>query len=160
MHPIDILTQTVSGLTTGKFSHSDLEAVRLNTQEMRSRDDEIGMLADSFHQMSEQLQETLSSLQAELEEHKRIDAELEKERRILANILENDPSGVALVDRKGIFQYLNSEFTRITGYTLQDIPSEKDWLPRPIRIRLTGSMSWIPIGGTGPRPKRRMRNSS
>lgn len=130
MHPIDILTQAVSGLTSGKFSHSDLEAMRMNTKDMRARNDEIGMLADSFYQMSEQLQETLSNLQEELEEHKRIDAELEKERRILSNILENDPSGVALIDRKGIFQYLNPEFTHITGYTLQDIPTEKDWLPK------------------------------
>jgi len=130
MHPIDILTQAVSGLTTGKFSHSDLEAMRMNTKDMRFRNDEIGMLADSFYQMSEQLQETLSNLQEELAEHKRIDAELEKEKRILSNILENDPSGVALIDRKGIFQYLNPEFTHITGYTLQDIPTEKDWLPK------------------------------
>ena len=130
MHPIDILTQTVSGLTSGQFSPSDLEVMRMNTKDMRFRDDEIGMLADSFHQMSERLQETLSNLQAELEEHKRIDAELEKERRILSTILENDPSGVALIDRKGLFQYLNPEFTHITGYTLQDIPTEKDWLPK------------------------------
>lgn len=130
MHPIDILTQAVSGLTSGQFSSSDLEAMRVNTQDMRFRDDEIGMLAGSFHQMSERLQETLSNLQAELEEHKRIDAELEKERRILSTILENDPSGVALIDRKGIFQYLNPEFTHITGYTLQDIPTEKNWLPK------------------------------
>ena len=128
LHPIDTLTRAVSVLTSGKFSQADLEATRTNMIDFRARNDEIGLLADSFYHMSEQLQETLTNLQQELDERKKIDAELEKERRILSTILENDPCGVALIGRHGVFQYVNSEFTRITGYTLQDIPVEKDWL--------------------------------
>lgn len=128
LRPIDILTQTVAGLTSGKFSHSVLIATRHNVIDIRSRNDEIGMLADSFYKMSEQLQDTLSNLQQELAEHKRIDAELVRERSILSTILENDPSGVALINKKGVFEYVNPEFTRITGYALLDIPKESIWL--------------------------------
>ncbi len=45
-------------------------------------------------------------------------------------ILENYPRGVALVDRRGTYKYINHKFTEITGYTLSDIPSGKDWLER------------------------------
>ena len=130
LHPIDILTQTVSGLTSDKFRHTDLEATRLNTFDIRSRNDEIGLLAHSFYDMSVQLQGTLSSLQQELDENRRVEAALERERRILATILENDPSGVALINKNGAFQYVNPEFTRITGYSLQDVPKESIWLQK------------------------------
>jgi len=128
LHPIDVLTKAVVGLTSGKFSHADLEATRQNVLDIRSQNDEIGLLADSFYRMSLQLQETLANLQQELDEHKRIDAELGRERRILSTILENDPSGVALIGKNGVFEYVNPEFTRITGYTLEDIPRESIWL--------------------------------
>jgi PAS domain S-box-containing protein len=127
LHPIDILTQAVTSLTSGKFSPSDFEATHLRLFKIRSRNDEIGMLADSFYKMAIQLQETLSSLQQELAEHKRVDAELERERSILATILKNDPSGVVLIDHHGVFRYVNPEFTNITGYTLRDISTIQEW---------------------------------
>ncbi len=127
LHPIDILTQAVTGLTSGKFSPSDFETTYLHLFKIRSRNDEIGILADSFYKMAIQLQETLSSLQQELAEHKRVDAELERERSILSTILKNDPSGVVLIDHQGVFQYVNPEFTNITGYTLLDISTIQEW---------------------------------
>lgn len=127
LHPIDILTQAVTGLASGKFSHADFESTHLRLLKIRSRNDEIGVLADSFYKMALQLQETLSSLQQELSEHKRVDAELERERSILSTILKNDPSGVVLTDHLGVFQYANPEFTNITGYTLQDVSTIQEW---------------------------------
>jgi PAS domain S-box-containing protein len=127
LHPIDILTQAVTSLTSGKFSPSDFETTHLRLFKIQSRKDEIGMLADSFYKMAIQLQETLSSLQQELAEHKRIDAELERERSILSTILKNDPSGVVLIDHHGVFRYVNPEFTNITGYTLRDISTIQQW---------------------------------
>ncbi|MBA4416566.1 MAG: hybrid sensor histidine kinase/response regulator [Syntrophus sp. (in: bacteria)] len=52
---------------------------------------------------------------------------LRKERETFFTILENDPTGVAMIDPNGAYQYINPEFTRITGYTLQDIPNGKNW---------------------------------
>ncbi|MCE5262323.1 MAG: PAS domain S-box protein [Deltaproteobacteria bacterium] len=127
LHPIDILTQAVTGLTSGKFSPFDFETTHLRLSRIRARNDEIGTLADSFSKMATQLQETLSSLQQELAEHKRIDAELERERSILSTILKNDPGGVVLIDHRGVFQYVNPEFTNITGYTLRDISTIDQW---------------------------------
>ncbi len=127
LHPIDILTQAVTNLASGKFSHSDFEKMHGHLLKIRSRNDEVGMLSDSFYKMALRLQETFSSLQQELAEHKRIDAELERERSILSTILENDPSGVVLIGPDGVFQYVNPEFTRITGYTLRDVSTLEEW---------------------------------
>jgi PAS domain S-box-containing protein len=52
---------------------------------------------------------------------------LQRERETFLTILENDPSGVALIDSDGVCLYLNPEFTAITGYTLDDVPTEDDW---------------------------------
>jgi len=43
-------------------------------------------------------------------------------------VLGNLPVGIALVDHTGVCGYLNPEFTGITGYTLEDVPTETDWL--------------------------------
>jgi len=125
--PIDILTGAVTDLTFGNFSDNDLESVRSRLAKIRTRGDEIGTLADSFSRMAKQLRETLSSLQHELLEHKRTDRELEKERNILSTILENDPSGIVLIDRQGAFQYLNPAVTSIIGYTAEDFAVVREW---------------------------------
>ncbi|MHB8092356.1 MAG: sensor histidine kinase [Syntrophales bacterium] len=125
--PIDVLTEAVTDLTFGNFSDNDLESVRSRLAAIRNRGDEIGTLADSFSRMAKQLRETLSSLQHELLEHKRTDRELEKERNILSTILENDPSGIVLIDRQGAFQYLNPAVTSIIGYTAEDFAVVREW---------------------------------
>ena len=55
---------------------------------------------------------------------------LEKERETFFTILENDPTGVALIDRHGAYRYINPELTRTTGYTIKDIPTGRDWLEK------------------------------
>lgn len=53
--------------------------------------------------------------------------QLEKEREIFFPILHKAPYGIVLIDKEGEFLYINPEFTHITGYTLQDIHSRRDW---------------------------------
>ena len=55
---------------------------------------------------------------------------LQKEREISLSILENAPYGVALIDEGGKYIYINPEFVNTTGYTLQDIPTGKDWFQK------------------------------
>jgi PAS domain S-box-containing protein len=62
--------------------------------------------------------------------HKGMEEELKKERETFFTVLKNYPHGVALVDRNGINQYVNPEFTKITGYTLEDIPTGRDWFQK------------------------------
>ncbi len=60
-------------------------------------------------------------------ELKRVEGLLEKERETFFLILHKAPYGVALIDKEGSFIYVNPSFTRITGYTIEDILTERDW---------------------------------
>jgi diguanylate cyclase (GGDEF)-like protein/PAS domain S-box-containing protein len=58
---------------------------------------------------------------------KQAEEQLKKEREIFYSTLQEAPNGVILIDKDGKYLYINSEFTDITGYTLEDIPTGKDW---------------------------------
>ena len=53
---------------------------------------------------------------------------MQQEKETFYTILQHSPYGVVLVDRDGKHLYVNPEFTKITGYTLEDISTGKDWL--------------------------------
>jgi len=69
----------------------------------------------------------------------------QKEKETLATILESTPHGIAMIDKKGQYRYINSYFTKITGYTLKDIPTKEDWFKKayPDREhRMKASQAW------------------
>ena len=58
---------------------------------------------------------------------KEIEQLLKSERETFYGILQKAPYGAALVDRDGRYLFINPEFTSITGYTLEDIPTGREW---------------------------------
>jgi diguanylate cyclase (GGDEF)-like protein/PAS domain S-box-containing protein len=64
----------------------------------------------------------------DITERKRAEELLKKEREIFYSTLQEAPNGVVLIDKDGRYLYINSAFTAITGYTLNDIPTGKAWL--------------------------------
>jgi PAS domain S-box-containing protein len=66
----------------------------------------------------------LKRIEAELAEAREL---LEKERKTLFPILHKAPYGIILIEKDGRFLYVNPEFTRITGYTVEDSYAERDW---------------------------------
>jgi diguanylate cyclase (GGDEF)-like protein/PAS domain S-box-containing protein len=58
---------------------------------------------------------------------KRTEELLKQERETFYSTLQEAPNGVVLIDKEGRYLYINSAFTAITGYTLKDIPTGKDW---------------------------------
>jgi diguanylate cyclase (GGDEF)-like protein/PAS domain S-box-containing protein len=70
----------------------------------------------------------VAQIKAEIMERKAAEELLQRERENFYSILQEAPNGVALIDKDGRYRYINSEFTNITGYTLEDIPTIKDWL--------------------------------
>lgn len=46
------------------------------------------------------------------------------------SILQKVPYGVALIDKDGNYLFLNPEFTNITGYSINDIPTGRDWFKK------------------------------
>lgn len=45
-------------------------------------------------------------------------------------IFQNDPHGIVQIDKKGTYLYVNPQFTEITGYSLQDVPSGREWFQK------------------------------
>jgi PAS domain S-box-containing protein len=58
---------------------------------------------------------------------KRTEELLKEERETFYSTLQESPNGVVLIDKEGRYLYINDAFTVITGYTLKDIPTGKDW---------------------------------
>lgn len=63
----------------------------------------------------------------DITERKRAEELLQKERETFLSILQKAPYGVILIDKDGKYLYINPEFTNITGYTLEDVPTGTDW---------------------------------
>jgi PAS domain S-box-containing protein len=61
-------------------------------------------------------------------ERKQAEELLQKERDTFYSILQKAPYGVMLIDKDGNHSFVNTEFTNITGYKLEDVPTTKDWL--------------------------------
>ncbi|MCD4722023.1 MAG: PAS domain S-box protein [Desulfobacula sp.] len=66
----------------------------------------------------------------DITEKKQTERILYKEKERLSTIFESNPHGMAMVDNNGQYLYINSCFTKITGYTLKDIPSRKEWFEK------------------------------
>jgi len=79
---------------------------------------------------------------------------IRKDRETFLTILENYPHGVALVLKDGAYRYVNQKFTEITGYSLKDTPTGRQWFqnafPDPEYRRGVMSTWSIDMKRTGP----------
>jgi PAS domain S-box-containing protein len=71
---------------------------------------EFGILANTFNQMAENLQQTTSNLK-----------KAEQHNALLANALEHVADAIEITDEEANFLYVNPAFTKITGYTSQEV---------------------------------------
>jgi PAS domain S-box-containing protein len=67
------------------------------------------------------------ALVADITERKRAEESLQKEHDAFFSVLQKAPYGVVLFDKAGVTTLINAEFTSITGYTHDDIPTLKAW---------------------------------
>lgn len=49
---------------------------------------------------------------------------------VFSAVIEKAPYGVIVLDKEGNFLYVNPEFTKITGYSLEDVPDGTTWLSK------------------------------
>jgi len=55
---------------------------------------------------------------------------LKEKTATLNHIIESNPHGIALIGANDQYLYVNSFFTKLTGYTLKDIPDKKTWFKK------------------------------
>lgn len=66
----------------------------------------------------------------EIAEHTIAESELSLERKSFRIIMEHAPFGMALIEKDGIFKYVNPKFRELFGYSLDEIPSGMEWFKR------------------------------
>jgi PAS domain S-box-containing protein len=64
----------------------------------------------------------------DITKRKTMEKQLIKEKETFFSVLEDNPHGIAVINHKDRYLYVNPEFTAITGYTLADIPASQDWI--------------------------------
>lgn len=52
---------------------------------------------------------------------------LRNERNRFQILLESAPFGIIMMDRDGVFQYINPKFRELFGYELNEVPNSKEW---------------------------------
>jgi PAS domain S-box-containing protein len=55
---------------------------------------------------------------------------LSREKQKLQLLVEKSPFAVAIIDQEGNYTYVNPKFTELFGYTLEDIPTGRDWFEK------------------------------
>jgi PAS domain S-box-containing protein/putative nucleotidyltransferase with HDIG domain len=63
-------------------------------------------------------------------ERKQAREQLLREKERFQALVENSPFGVAIIQKDGRYQYVNSSFVKIFGYTMEDIRSSEEWFVR------------------------------
>ena len=105
--PIRRLTEVVKKIGKGDFKViANVEA-----------DDEVGGLAKAFNSMTLNINELVVNLESEVQQHKLTADDLRK----LSQAIEHSPVSVMITDLDGNIEYVNPEFTRVTGYTAEEI---------------------------------------
>ena len=60
-------------------------------------------------------------------ERKQYEEMLKQEKERFQILVEESPVGISLIGKDGTYKYLNSRFIELLGYTLNDIPTGREW---------------------------------
>ena len=73
---------------------------------------------------------TIHTIWRDITNQKQIEKARQEEKETLSTILESTPHGIALIDNQDQYLYINPYFTKITGYTLDDIATKEEWFEK------------------------------
>jgi PAS domain S-box-containing protein len=103
--PIQALAEATRAVSQGEFDH------RVDVQAQ----DELGILVQSFNQMTAQLGESRKQIDESTRNLQLAVEELERRRKLMETILENVPTGVLSLDEHGAILRASPAVTRIFG---------------------------------------------
>ncbi len=107
LNPIRRLTDVVKQIGEGN----------LETKANVDTKDEIGGLANAFNDMTNNVRVLVNDLEKEVDDHKLTADSLRK----LSQAIEQSPVSVIITDLEGDIEYVNPEFSRVTGYTAAEV---------------------------------------
>jgi len=89
----------------------------LETKAKVDTNDEIGGLANAFNDMTNNVRVLVNDLEKEIDNHKLTADSLRK----LSQAIEQSPVSVMITDLNGDIEYVNPEFSRVTGYAAAEV---------------------------------------
>ncbi|MCG6936867.1 MAG: EAL domain-containing protein [Gammaproteobacteria bacterium] len=105
--PVKRLTTVVKAITDGDLTaKANIEA-----------NDEIGILAKAFNEMTNSINDLIVDLEDEVGSHKLTAESLHK----LSQAIEQSPVSVMITDLNGAIEYVNPQLCKITGYTEEEL---------------------------------------
>jgi len=107
LDPIRRLTEVVKQIGEGN----------LETKANVYTKDEIGGLANAFNDMTNNVRVLVNDLEKEIDDHKLTADSLRK----LSQAIEQSPVSVMITDLEGNIEYVNPEFSRVTGYAVDEV---------------------------------------
>lgn len=102
-----------------------VEAMKLGADDYIVKDVDGGYLNLLPSVIEKILQQRLA-----IEEKQRAEEALRKEQEKFQTLVEESPLGVSIIGEGNRFNYINHAFAEIFGYTLEDIPTEREWLAK------------------------------
>ncbi|MCX8021980.1 MAG: PAS domain S-box protein [Syntrophorhabdaceae bacterium] len=72
----------------------------------------------------------IQAMVRDITERKKAEELIREEREKFSTLLENVFFGVAMVDRKGVFRYINAKWVELFGYHISEIPNGKTWFAK------------------------------
>jgi PAS domain S-box-containing protein len=86
-----------------------------------------------------ELRQMIKLLKSEIKKRKRIENQLRQSEEKFQILTELSPLGVSLIASDGRYKYVNPKFVELFGYSIEDIPTGRDWFrktfPEPGRRR-------------------------
>jgi two-component system nitrogen regulation sensor histidine kinase NtrY len=116
--PIQALAEGTREISSGNFDYQVPDQVQ----------DELGILARSFNNMTHQLRDSRSQIDQFTRNLQQAVQELERRRQLMETVLENIPTGVISLDASGAVLRSNSAVIRMLGSSARDKQSLDDLL--------------------------------
>jgi two-component system, NtrC family, nitrogen regulation sensor histidine kinase NtrY len=116
--PIQALAEGTREISSGNFDHQVPDQVQ----------DELGVLARSFNNMTKQLRDNRSQIDQFTRNLQQAVQELERRRQLMETVLENIPTGVVSLDAAGAILRSNTAVTAMLGPAARDKQSLDDLL--------------------------------
>ena len=83
-----------------------------------------------------ELRQRATELEESAIELQKTEETLQLEREKFQVLVEKAPLGVSVIGKDGQYKYVNPKFTEIFGYTLEDIPTGREWFKSIFWMRI------------------------
>ena len=93
----------------------------------RTKAGEIRDIQVSSRAISIQGKDFVQSIGRDITELKRAEKALETEKEKFQVMVEESPLGISLISKEGNYKYVNPKFVEMFGYTLEEIPTGREW---------------------------------